>query len=86
MFSRLSKCRLPVLKAIVLLSLMGTAVSAYAQYENLPAEQIYSSEQQQYGHLRYFGFYASAMGGWNYTQALARFTNLTWIHLGSAED
>jgi len=38
------------------------------------------------GHLQYFGFYASAMGYWNFTQALAPFGNLTWIHLGSALD
>ncbi|MEJ2384254.1 MAG: hypothetical protein P8Y54_07620 [Xanthomonadales bacterium] len=38
------------------------------------------------GHLQYFGFYASAMGHWNFTRELAPFGNLTWIHLGSARD
>ena len=37
-------------------------------------------------HLQYFGFYASAMGHWNFTRELAPFSNLTWIHLGSALD
>lgn len=36
------------------------------------------------GHLEYFGFYASAMGHWNFTRELAPYGNLTWIHLGSA--
>ena len=38
-----------------------------------------------YAHLEYFGFYASAMGHWNFTRELAPFTNLTWIHVGTAE-
>jgi hypothetical protein len=39
-----------------------------------------------YGHLQYFGFYASAMGRWNFTQDLAPVSNLTWIHLGTTDD
>lgn len=39
-----------------------------------------------HGHLEYFGFYASAMGRWNFTRELAPFTNLTWIHVGSGDD
>jgi hypothetical protein len=39
----------------------------------------------RYTHLEYFGFYASAMGDWNFTSDLAPFTNLTWIHVGSAD-
>lgn len=40
----------------------------------------------RYEHLQYFGFYASAMAHWNFTELLAPFTNLTWIHLGHASD
>jgi hypothetical protein len=36
-------------------------------------------------HVQYFGFYASAMAHWNFTQELAPFTNLTWIHVGSGD-
>ncbi|MEE4174917.1 MAG: hypothetical protein V2I57_11760 [Xanthomonadales bacterium] len=36
-------------------------------------------------HVRYFGFYASAMAHWNFTRDLAPFTNLTWIHVGSGD-
>lgn len=36
-------------------------------------------------HVRYFGFYASAMAHWNFTAELAPFTNLTWIHVGSGD-
>lgn len=43
-------------------------------------------EARPHGHLEYFGFYASAMGHWNFTRDLAPFGNLTWIHLGSAAD
>ena len=39
--------------------------------------------QPDYSHLEYFGFYASAMGPWNFTGELAPWTNLTWIHVGS---
>jgi len=42
--------------------------------------------ERPYAHLQYVGFYASAMGQWNFTQDLAPFTNLTWIHLGGADD
>jgi len=68
--------------ALVLL-LVVTAVHAK------PPVQTEKSVQQKvagqsYEHLQYFGFYASAMGNWNFTSELAPFTNLTWIHLGSA--
>jgi len=36
-------------------------------------------------HLEHFGFYASAMGRWNFTAELAPFTTLTWIHVGSGD-
>lgn len=78
--------RLPqsVVWLIALLSLTGWATGAYAQYENVPASQLYQTEADRYSHLKYFGFYASAMESWNYTEELASFTNLTWIHVGSA--
>jgi len=73
---------------ILLLGLawLGVATTAAAQYAPLPADKLYRTDEQRYGHLQYFGFYASAMGGWNYTEELAPFTNLTWIHVGGAED
>lgn len=73
-----------LLKLLVLLPLMGQAGAVSAQYENIPASQLYQAEQQRYEHLKYFGFYASAMESWNYTEELAGFTNLTWIHVGTA--
>jgi hypothetical protein len=45
-----------------------------------------SADSPDYVHLRYFGFYASAMAHWNFTSELAPWTNLTWIHLGTAND
>jgi hypothetical protein len=59
---------------------------ALAQYENWPQEDLFDGKGERYGHLEYFGFYASAMGGWNFTRDLAPFTNLTWIKTGSASD
>jgi hypothetical protein len=73
-----------VLGLIALLSLAGWAAGANAQYENVPASQLYHTEADRYSHLKFFGFYASAMESWNYTEELAGFTNLTWIHVGSA--
>jgi len=66
--------------------LVCAAGSAQAQYAGVDEEDLYRTDQQRYGHLRYFGFYASAMGHWNFTEQLAPFTNLTWIHVGSADD
>jgi hypothetical protein len=60
--------------------------NALAQYANVPADQVFRTDQERYGHIEYFGFYASAMGHWNFTEELAPFTNLTWIHVGSADD
>jgi len=72
---------------ILLLICLGFVSStAVAQYSNLPENAQFRTEEQRYGHLKYFGFYASAMGGWNYTTELAPFTNLTWIHVGSGDD
>jgi hypothetical protein len=70
---------------VLTLLLAGTAVHAkdVAQPKKQVREKIAVSS---YDHLRYFGFYASAMGHWNFTEELAPFTNLTWIHLGVASD
>lgn len=70
---------------MVLLMLMAGLMPGelLAQYASLPAGKLLVDEQDRYGHLRYFGFYASAMAHWNFTQELAPFTNLTWIHVGS---
>lgn len=69
---------------MVLLSPVGQAGLVHAQYENIPAGQLMENEQDRYSHLKYFGFYASAMESWNYTGALASFTNLTWIQVGTS--
>ena len=37
------------------------------------------------GGVPHFGFYASAMGHWNFTAELAPWTTLTWIHVGRGE-
>jgi hypothetical protein len=66
--------------------LICSATGAFAQYANWPEEDVFSSDEERYGHLEYFGFYASAWGSWNFTQELAPFTNLTWIHVGSTND
>jgi len=58
---------------------------ALGQYVSWPEKELFSSDQERYGHLEYFGFYGSAMGGWNFTGELAPFTNLTWIQVGSAD-
>jgi hypothetical protein len=73
-------------KFIVFLMLAGAAGGALAQYGSVPDEDLFHSDEQRYGHLEYFGFYASAMGHWNFTRELAPYTNLTWIHIGSADD
>jgi len=70
----------------LIVALAWTAADARAQYANLPDEDLFQSAERRYGHLEYFGFYASAMGPWNFTAELAPFTNLTWIHVGSADD
>ena len=70
---------------LAFLLLTGLVQAAQAQYDQLPAENAFRTEERRYGHLEYFGFYASAMGPWNFTETLAPFTNLTWIHLGSAD-
>lgn len=67
-----------------LLTLAGNV--AMAQYANWPDEDVFDSDQERYGHLEYFGFFGSAMGGWDFTTELAPFTNLTWIQVGWLPD
>lgn len=64
------------------------ALSTGASGASVPASEggTHSSGSTRYEHLQYFGFYASAMAHWNFTELLAPFTNLTWIHLGHASD
>jgi hypothetical protein len=71
---------------ILLLLLAFTSGDTRAQYEDLFEDDVFRSDERRYGHLEYFGFYASAMGSWNYTEELAPFTNLTWIHVGTVDD
>lgn len=60
--------------------------NAFAQYLNWPEEDVFRTDEARYGHLAYFGFFGSAMGSWEFTQELAPFTNLTWIHVGWLPD
>ena len=71
---------------IVVAWLVFTSSSLFAQYANWPQEDVFAANQEHYQHLEYFGFYASAMGNWNYTKELASFTNLTWVHINSTQD
>jgi len=71
---------------LVAMALFCSAGNALAQYAGVADSDVFRTDQRRYGHLQYFGFYASAMGHWNYTQELAPWTNLTWIHVGSAAD
>ena len=73
-------------KVIFAAAMLWGSGNALAQYAIVPADQVFRTDQERYGHLEYFGFYASAMGHWNFTEELALFTNLTWIHVGSADD
>lgn len=70
---------------LVFLASAGWVASATPQYADIPVENTFRTDERRYGHLEYFGFYASAMGHWNFTRALAPFSNLTWIHIGSAD-
>jgi len=78
--SPVTKLLIPVLTLL----LVGAPGAALGQYASTGPEDIYRSDERRYGHLEYFGFYASAMGAWNFTQELAPFTNLTWIHIGGS--
>lgn len=71
---------------LLVLLLAGAAAGVEAEYKGALPQGELRTDEQRYGHLRYFGFYASAMGHWNFTGELAPVTNLTWIHVGSGND
>jgi hypothetical protein len=75
-----------LLSHLLLAILICASSGALAQYANWPEEDVFRSDEERYGHLEFFGFYASAWGSWNFTRELAPFTNLTWIHVGSTND
>lgn len=75
-----------LLRFIAIIALAWAAGDARAQYASVPDDDVFQTTERRYNHLEYFGFYASAMGPWNFTAELAPFTNLTWIHVGSADD
>lgn len=66
---------------LLLLFALGPAAAMAPDvgYDKVDPDDIYAKKADRYGHLEYFGFYASASQHWNNTQALAGFTNLTWI-------
>ena len=70
---------------ILLWVLFFVVTNVAGQYSELPEEDIFRSDERRYSHLEYFGFYASAMDHWNFTEELAPYTNLTWIHFGSSD-
>ena len=59
----------------IVLALTAWVLPAAAQYETLPEESLFRTEERRYGHLEYFGFYASAMAHWNFTGEL-----VSWCH------
>ena len=75
-----------LLFSMLLLAVTCGVTDVFAQYSVLPKEDSFRSAERRYGHVKYFGFYASAMDSWNFTKESAPFTNLTWIHVGSADD
>ena len=77
-----------MLKRVLVLIFLALSGVAFAADRAAPGDKTTQQAVQvpDYGHLEYFGFYASAMGHWNFTGDLAPFTNLTWIHLGAASD
>lgn len=70
--------------SLLFIILAFVTTDVLAQYATPPKEDLFRSPERRYGHLEYFGFYASAMGNWNFTEKLSPFTNLTWIHIGAA--
>lgn len=71
---------------LLLAVLVFIGSDAFAQYAHWPEEEVFSTDEERYGHLEYFGFFGSAMGGWNFTEELAPFTNLTWIQVAWLPD
>lgn len=74
----------------LLIALLGLVVNLpltlASGYEDVPATSVFKGQQGRYGHLQYFGFYASGMHQWNFTAELADFTNLTWIEVPKIDD
>ena len=72
--------------SLIMSALLSSPAAALAGYANVEQERIHKGHQGRYGHLEYFGFYASAMRHWNFTAELAPFTNLTWIEVASTDE
>ena len=75
-----------LLVALFALAPVVGASAADARYQDNFLADVDRPQAARYDHLQYFGFYASAMGHWNFTAELAPYTNLTWIHVGSGDD
>jgi len=73
-----------LLFSLLFMTLALVTTDVIAQYAAPSKEDLFRSPERRYGHLEYFGFYASAMGNWNFTEKLSPFTNLTWIHINAA--
>ena len=54
-------------KVVLAAAMLWGSGDAFAQYANVPEDQVFRTDQEHYGHLQYFGFYTSAMGHWNFT-------------------
>jgi hypothetical protein len=64
---------------------LGAPLASAKHYRKVPPEQIFNDRESRYGHLKYVGFYASAMHHWNFTSDLAPLTNLTWVSTGNID-
>jgi hypothetical protein len=70
-----------------ILSILSTSTAVMARdYVGVPPERVYSDAEQRYSHLAYFGFYASAMRQWNFTEFLSPVTNITWLEMPKIDD
>jgi hypothetical protein len=76
----------PILIAAIF-SILAIAPAAMAKdYVDIPPDSIYSDAEERYDHLEYFGFYASAMRQWNFTEFLSPVTNITWVEMPKIDD
>lgn len=66
------RLRLLLARILPVICAAGLIVTSGAAASTVPATPASSKD-----HLAYFGFYASAMGHWNFTEELAPSTNLT---------
>jgi hypothetical protein len=73
-----------LLSILLFMTMVFVTTDVLAQYVTPPKENSFRSPERRYDHLEYFGFYASAMGNWNFTEKLSPYTNLTWIHIAAA--